>query len=174
MLKTSSKIFIAYEDSDSLSALAKVAVLPEGMPRIPNQEEMDAINFSGFCAEQSWGNAVTAATTADIIIVSLSGRMDLPVPVRRWMESWPKYEQINHTTLVVVFGAEPTDAAKQNVLISYFQQIAENHGLDFRCHCDGAKQFPINPPPSERADPMEMPRAERYQAFNLLAIPKAA
>lgn len=87
MLKASSKVFIAYEDSDSFSAISKVAVLPEAMPQIPNKEEMDAVNFSGFWAEQSWGNAVMAATTADVIIVSLSGRMDLPVPVRRWMES---------------------------------------------------------------------------------------
>jgi hypothetical protein len=174
MLKAESKIFIAYEDSDSFSEISRFDAFPENMPRIPNKEERDTVNFSEFWAEKSWGQAAAAATTADLIIVSLSGRSDLPVPVQRWMESWPNYEQASHTTLVVVFGTEPTDGSRQNVLISYFQQIAKNHGLDFLCNCDGAKNFPTHPESSEQASQREMPRAERYQGFNLLAAPKAA
>jgi hypothetical protein len=174
MLKANSKILIAYEDSDSFSAISKCGVFPEDLPRTPHPEEMDTVNFSRFWAEQSWDNAVTAATTAHLIIISLSGRMDLPIPVRRWMESWPNYEPVSHATLVVIFGIGPTDGSRQNVLLSYFQQIAENHGMDFRCHGEGAKTLPPHTQPSEPANQMEMPAAERHQAFNLLTLPKAA
>lgn len=177
MLKADSKIFVAYEDSDSFSAVSRCDVIREDMPQISDKEKTDAVNFSEFWAEKSWGNAVAAATTAGMIIVSLSGHTDLPVPVRRWMESWPNYEQTSHPTLVVVFGTEPTNEERQNVLLSYFQQIAENHGLDFLCNCDSAnsaKNFPANPESLEQTKPIEMPRAEQYQAVDLLALPKAA
>jgi hypothetical protein len=88
-----------------------------------------AIDFSLFWQAQSWGEAVTAAISADIIVVSLSGRADLPVPVQRWMESWPHYGQPSHTTLVVVMENGP----KQDTLRSYFQKTAELHGLEFIC-----------------------------------------
>jgi hypothetical protein len=174
MLKAGSKIFVAYENSDSFSAISRFDVIHGDMPQIPDKEKMETVNFSEFWAEKSWGNAVAAATTAHMIIVSLSGHMDLPVPVRRWMESWPNYEQASHITLVVVFGADSTDGIRQNDLLSYFQQIAVNHGLDFLCNCSDAKNFPANPEPLEPAKPMEMPRAERYQTTDLLALPRAA
>ena len=173
MLKADSKIFIAYEDSDSFSAISKSAILPGTVAQIPNQEEMDALVFSEFWAEKSWANAVTAVTRANVIVVSLSGRTDLPVPVQRWMETWPNYEQVNHTTLVVVFGTEPTDDSTQNVLLSYFRQIAANHGLDFVCNCDSAKNISARPQFSEENGQVDMPRTEQYPGFNL-ALPRAA
>ena len=174
MNKADSKIFIAYEDPDSLSAISKFEVFPGAMAWVPDQEKAATVNFSEFWVEKSWANAVTAATGAGMIIVSLSGHMDLPVPVRRWMESWPNYEKANRTALVVVFGAEPADAFRQNGLLSYFRQIAENHGLDFVCNCDGAKNFPAATQPSEPANVVELPRPERYPAFNSVTAPTAA
>lgn len=167
MLSSNSKFIVACEGA------AGFAGIPEGMPRIPNKEEMDTVNFSEFWDAQSWGKAVTAATTADVIIVSLSGRMDLPVPVRRWMESWPNYEQQNHPTLIVVIENEEAEGSKQNVLVSYFQKIAEDHGMGFLCHCDSAKEFAKVPQSLEQANQMEIP-TQRYQDFNLLAMPKTA
>jgi hypothetical protein len=166
-MKADSKIFVACEDSDSFSAISKLDVFPGTMPQIPDKEE--TIVFSEFWAEKSWANAVAAVTGASIIIVSLSGHADLPVPVRRWMDAWPNYDHASHTTLVVVFGTEPTDSSRQNVLISYFQKIAENHGLDFLCNCDRAKTLPAIPESPEPARAVEMPRA-----VNLLALPEAA
>jgi len=167
MLNSNSKFIVACEGA------ASFAGIPQGMPRIPKKEEMDTVDFSEFWNEQSWATAVTAATTADIIIVSVSGRMDLPIPVRRWMESWPNYEQQNHPTLVVVIENEEAEGSKQNILVSYFQKIAEEHGMGFLCHCDSAKEFAKAPEALEPAEQREMP-TRRYQDFNLLAVPKAA
>jgi hypothetical protein len=166
-MKADSKIFVACEDSDSFSAISKLDVFPGAMPQITDKEE--TIVFSEFWAEKSWANAVTAVTGANIIIVSLSGHADLPVPVRRWMDAWPNYDHASHTTLVVVFGAEPADSSRQNVLISYFQKIAENHGLDFLCNCDTAKNVPAHPESLERAHQIEIPHAA-----SLHALPEAA
>jgi hypothetical protein len=155
MLKADPKIFVAYEDSDSFSAISKSDGFPEQVSRIPNQEKMDAFSFSGFWEEQSWCNAVKAAIGADIIIVSLSGHADLPIPVRRWMENLPNCEQKNHPMLVVLFVNDQIDDSKRNVLIYYFQQIAKNHGLDFLCNCDGPHTFPTSPQSSETANQMD-------------------
>jgi hypothetical protein len=155
MLKTDSKIFVAYEDSDSFSVIPKFNGFPEAMPLIPGQDEMDTVIFSEFWTEKSWANAVTAVTRADVIIVSLSGRADLPVPVQRWMESWPNYEPASHPTLVVVFGTGLTEDSRQSVLISYFQKIAESHGLEFLCNCDAAKSLPADSEHSERVNQIE-------------------
>lgn len=174
MFKANAKIFIAYEDAGSFAAISQVAVVSENMPQIPHHEEMDAVNFSEFWAEQTWDTAVQAVAGVETIIFSLSGLMDLPVPVRRWVETWPKFERIHHASLVVVFQNEPVDGSKQKALISYFQQIAENHGLDFAWHCCGAKHFPVHPQSAEPVNKMEMPMVEQYQAPNLLALPKAA
>jgi hypothetical protein len=171
MLKANAKVFIVYEDPDSFAAISGCAVFPENLPQIPRPEEMAAVNFSEFWVEQTWGTAVRAVTGVNTIIFSLSGRMDLPVPVRRWMETWPNFEQTNHTTLIVVFQGEPVDGSKQNVLVSYFQRIAENHGLDFLCHRYGAKHFPVSPQSPERPGQMDIPHVERNEAFDLLAVP---
>jgi hypothetical protein len=177
MLRADSKIFIAYEDPGSFSAISKFDGFPEVMPKIPNPESSEAIDFSHFWTEESWGNAVTAVTRADVIIVSLSGQSDLPVPVRRWMETWPHYKQAHQTTLLVVFATEINNASKQNVLISYFQQVAEKHGLDFLCNCECAKALPTRLQSSKRADPVDVSpsHTELYPAFNpSLATLKAA
>jgi hypothetical protein len=165
MRKTDSKFFVAYEDADSLSEISKFDVFPEAMPVIPNQEKMNVIIFSEFWAEKPWANAVRAVTTADIIVVSLSGRMDLPVPVRRWMESLPNYEQTSHPTLVVVFGDDSANESRHNVIISYFQQIAESHGLEFVCNCDSAKTLPAHREFSERVNQIDAPLCRTVSRF---------
>jgi len=131
---SNTKIITAYEDSKCFAEIGKCADLLEFTGGIPAPEESNAIDFSRFWTEQTWGTAVMASLTVNLIIVSLSGRADLPMPVQRWMESLPHYEPVNHPALVVVFGGEEACVPKQNALISYFQQIAESHGLDFFCN----------------------------------------
>jgi|HubBroStandDraft_5_1064220.scaffolds.fasta_scaffold246340_2 hypothetical protein len=161
-----SKILIAYEDSASFSAIAELEVFPESMRQISNKVAADSLSFSEFWAEQSWGNAVKTAVCANMIIVSLSGQTELPVPVKRWMDTWPKHERKEHITLLVIFGTEQKEDSKQNALISYFQQIAADHGLDFRCHCNSAKNFAAGlPSPEKAATPIDFSQPEHYQDF---------
>ena len=141
MIGSNAKIVTAYEDSESFAKISKLKGLFESTGCILTQEETTAIDFSRFWTEQSWGRAVVAATNADLIIVSLSGRTELPLPVQRWMESWPHYERVKHPSLVVVFGSEESNVSKQNALITYFQQIAESHGLDFFCNRTDPQAF---------------------------------
>ena len=131
---SNTKIITAYEDSKCFAEIGKCADLLEFTGGIPAPEESNAIDFSRFWTEQTWGTAVTASQTANVIIVSLSGRTDLPMPVQRWIESLPNYEPMNHPALVVVFGGDEANVQKQNDLISFFQQIAESHGLNFFCN----------------------------------------
>jgi hypothetical protein len=174
MSKIDSKIFIAYEDSGSFSAISELEVLPESMRRISDKESADSVSFSQFWMEDSWGNAVQTAICANLIIVSLSGQTELPVPVKRWMDTWPKHERKEHITLLVIFGAELKEDSKQNALISYFKQIATEHGLDFRCHCNGAKDFAADLEPSEKTSQMDFAQSEGYQDHTSPAVAAAS
>jgi hypothetical protein len=162
MFKTDSRIFIAYEDSESFSAISKSDILPGPSER----EGMDSVGFPAFWAEKSWRDAVTAVIAADMIIISLSGRGDLPVPVQRWMDTWPLYKRASHTTLVVVFATEAPDESRQDALTAYFQQVAETHCLDFQCSRAGAKPTSRDPQPLERADQLSELYSEPEPAFN--------
>jgi hypothetical protein len=174
MTKTDSKILIAYEDSESFSAISDLEIFPDSMPQISNLEATDCLSFPQLWEEQSWGNAVKTATGADVIIVSLSGHADLPVPVKRWMDTWPKHERKEHITLLVIFGTGQKEDSKQNALISYFQQIAAEHGLDFRCHCIGAKDLAASLlSPEKAATPIDFAQPEHYQDFTPPAVAAA-
>ena len=129
------KVLTVYEDPETQAKIANLEPLFNSLPRMKDQEQTvsSAIDFSLFWQAQFWGEAVAAAISADIIVVSLSGKTDLPVPVQRWMESWPHYGQPNHPTLVVVFDAMLESDPKQDTLRSYFQKTAELHGLEFMC-----------------------------------------
>jgi hypothetical protein len=171
MFKTDSRIFIAYEDSESFSAISRSDILPGTMPQQPERERMDSVGFPAFWVEKSWKDAVTAVIAADMIIISLSGRGDLPVPVQRWMDTWPLYKRASHTTLVVFFGTEAPEGSRRDALTTYFQQVAETHGLDFQCSRAGAKPTSRDPQPLERADQMSEHYSEPEPAFNQHAVP---
>ena len=127
---------------------------------------MDRVGFAAFWAEKSWRDAVTAVMAADLIIISLSGRGDLPVPVQRWMDTWPLYKRASHTTLVVVFGTEAPEGLRRDVLTAYFQQVAETHGLDFQCSRAGARPTSRDLQPLERADQMSEMYSEPEPVFS--------
>ena len=82
MLKADAKIFVAYEDPQSFSAISHFDGLPEKAAQIAIDDKVHSFSFSGFWKEQLWSDAVTAATRAEIIVVSLSGQMDLPGTTR--------------------------------------------------------------------------------------------
>ena len=148
MSGTSSKIVTVYDDQESFGELFKLAGLTEATPGI-SQKDTQAMDFSGFWMEKSWENAVSAANSADVIIVSMKDRSNLPVPVKRWMDCWPHFDQTRHTRLVVVFGTDHPDYPKRKALISYFRQVAESHGMDFFC---GNDQDSADEPPSFAAN----------------------
>jgi hypothetical protein len=136
MTDSISKILTVYEDSESFAEISKCAALPQSVTPAAIQADANSIDFLRFWTEESWKDAVAMAMTADVIIVSLSGRSDLPVPVKRWMECWPRHQRAKHDALVVVVGRGERDCPRQKALVSYFRQIAAAHGLDFFCNRD--------------------------------------
>jgi hypothetical protein len=144
MLKKGRKIFTAYESGEALPEISELESLFEAMPRMATveQAEVTSVDFAHFWTEQSWKNAVAVANSADLIVVSLSGGAELPMPVQRWMETWPYYQHVNQRTLAVVFTAKDPRCPKRAALVARFQQIAELHGLEFVCN----HVNPPNPP----------------------------
>lgn len=129
------KILSVYESRDTLLGIPSLENLIN-LPEIRNEElaEATAVDFSHFWTEKSWQNAVTAARGADVIVITLSGSAELPMPVQRWAENWPYRQSTDHTTLVVNFAYKDSECPKQAALMAFFQQIAGLHGLEFICH----------------------------------------
>src|ERR1700688_4016688 len=94
------RVFTAFENIQSRAGGSEFEGL---LARFPVKTDNTMFDFSLFWKEHSWAHAVKAATKADIIIVSVSGHVDLPVPVKRWMESWPRFDPANQIALVIVF-----------------------------------------------------------------------
>ncbi|HEV2693915.1 MAG TPA: hypothetical protein VG347_13560, partial [Verrucomicrobiae bacterium] len=134
----SCKVFTAFESTQCRAGRAEFDGV---LARISVQADNTQLDFSHFWQEQSWTTAVHAATEADIIVVSLSGRVDLPVPVKRWMETWPQHGRANQAALVVVFESGREELPAQNDLITYCQKLAEQHGLSFFCNRGGMPSF---------------------------------
>ena len=150
------KIFTVYESPGGFAEISELESLFEAMPGIETEEQMEveAVDFADFWTEQAWEDAVVAANSADLIVVSLSGGAELPMPVQRWMETWPCARLADQKTLVVVFTAERSGCPKQAALTVHFQKIAERHGLEFICNHAGTPE----PADLRRIDPMRFMR----------------
>lgn len=154
MLKTGRKIFAAYESGGALPEISELENLFEARMASEEQAEVSAVDFAQFWTEQSWRNAVGMANSADLIVVSLSGDAELPMPVQRWMETWTYNQHVNQKALAVVFTAKDPQCPKRAALVARFQQIAELHGLEFICNHTGAPE----PTDVRRIDPMRFIR----------------
>jgi hypothetical protein len=132
VLKDGSKKFTAHE-GENLQEITELEHLFEATPRVENEGNRQIIDldFGHFWTEQFWENALIDANNADLIVISLSGGSDLPIPVQRWMEAWPHYQLSDKKRLMVVFTAEEAKCPKRAALIAYFRKVASLHGLEF-------------------------------------------
>lgn len=139
MLTAGRKILRAHESADLPQDISDLKNLFKDLPIDTNKDvaAVTDVDFSHFWREQSWENAVVAAQGADLIVVTLSGSTELPMPVKRWVENWPYRQPSAPGTLVVVFASKGPKCPKQEALTAFFQQIAGQHGLEFICNRPG-------------------------------------
>ena len=82
-------------------------------------------------------DSVGTAATADLVILSMSGKHPLPAQVEAWVEMWTWLIDGHKPAVVALFTASDTRAGRTR---SYLRRAAVSKGLRFFPHtiCDGA------------------------------------
>lgn len=73
---------------------------------------------------------------ADMIVLSASGRSDLPAHVRNWIRSWIPWKKGRSDALVAVLDEQSPLSATAAQLRNYLRRKAEQTGMDFFCNAD--------------------------------------
>jgi hypothetical protein len=76
-------------------------------------------------------DAVQAAATADILIVSVRAADDLPLDVYEWVETWLPLRLQLAGTLVALIGAPEQPGADSLRIGHYLQDVAQRGELEF-------------------------------------------
>lgn len=76
--------------------------------------------------------AASAASRADVVIVSASARDGVPPAFRSWVDSWLWLNQKRRCALFALFGDHTGPAAAS--MASYLRRQAVPRGIDFFCH----------------------------------------
>ncbi len=76
--------------------------------------------------------AANASSLADVVIVSASGREEIPVAFRQWVEAWLQLDQCGRAALFALFGDHVSDGALS--MAGYLRRKTILHGIDFFCH----------------------------------------
>ncbi len=76
--------------------------------------------------------AAHASSLADVVIVSASGREQIPASFRQWMEAWMQPDHCGRAALFALFGEHIGDGALS--VASYLRRKTILNGVDFFCH----------------------------------------
>ena len=76
--------------------------------------------------------AANASSLADVVIVSASGREEIPFAFRQWIEAWLQLDQCGRAALFALFGDHVGDGALS--VAGYLRRKTILNGIDFFCH----------------------------------------
>jgi hypothetical protein len=76
--------------------------------------------------------AANACSLADVVIVSASGRIEIPAAFRHWIDAWLQLDQCGRAALFALFG-EHVGAGALSVA-GYLHRKTILNGIDFFCH----------------------------------------
>jgi hypothetical protein len=142
------KIIIVHEDS--VAGLRATDLLKRLAARLGDKSGMDISPWE-FC-NRAWqfewlqnpnlsAQALAEAVAADMIIISAGGHAELPVCVRKWIESVLARKQGGPAALVALLdGRRAAHTAALNPG-PYLRQLAAQNGVDFYCNLN---QWPLN------------------------------
>jgi hypothetical protein len=94
------------------------------------EEEM--WNFEVLRIREDRNAAASAARKADVVVISVSGRTELPRAIRAWLDMWLWLLEKENPALVGLFDSSvPRHVGS---IRSYLSSIARRAGIDFRPH----------------------------------------
>jgi hypothetical protein len=76
--------------------------------------------------------AANSSSLADVVIVSTSGREEIPIAFRQWVEDWLQLDHCGRAALFALFGDHIGDGARS--VSGYLRRKTILNGNDFFCH----------------------------------------
>jgi hypothetical protein len=83
--------------------------------------------------------ATEAAAMADVVILALDGRAELPDEIKAWMEKWAGRVGDRHPILIALFGTGEEEQGTTASTRSFLDTIAETAALTF-LHTKGPRE----------------------------------
>jgi hypothetical protein len=78
--------------------------------------------------------AAQSAVEADLIVLSLDGRAELPAKIREWFDKWPQLLAARIAVLVALFDKPKRGCPPAASTLSYLHDVAVKHGVRFYSH----------------------------------------
>src|SRR5213593_853850 len=89
--------------------------------------------------------AAAEAAKADVIVVSVSGAVELPAHVQTWVEDWQTAKRGGQSALVALIDPRRVTRNGPPPLCSFLREVAEKAGMDFFCNAEGWRPEPDVP-----------------------------
>jgi hypothetical protein len=124
------KTVIAY---DTLSSAIHAKEMSERVA-VHMESEFDAWPFELLAVSCVREQAIRTAAAADMVILAAHGAVELPDPVKNWIESALRQKHNGSAALVALLHDDWITSAKPPPLCAYLQQIAERSGVEFFCN----------------------------------------
>jgi hypothetical protein len=123
-------VLILYEDlGTGLRAKHALDLLPDHFPadaRCSTKLWRLELLSDPLLAEQ----AALEAAAADVIIMSVHGRRELPAEARRWLNGWLAHKEPRPYALGVLLDSREVNQGSENPVIRYMEQVACAAGAD--------------------------------------------
>jgi len=134
-------VLILYEDlGTGLRAKHSLELLPDQFPadaRCSTTLWRLELLSDPLLAEQ----AALEAAAADVIILSVHGRRELPAEVRQWLNGWLAHKEPRPYALGVLLDSVEANQGSDNPVVGYMQQVAAAAGADLFY---GFSEAPVN------------------------------
>jgi hypothetical protein len=125
------KIAIAYEN---FATAIRAKEMSEGLVRHQLKTNCDTWPFELLAGPGARERCAEVAAEADMIIIAVRSREELPDHVKEWIESWLLRKKNSPTFLVALLDEPFSDGTSS--LADYLRGIAERGNMEFFCNTD--------------------------------------
>ena len=141
------KVVIAHESP--LAAVRAEEMRERLATRFQHSINIESIgwDFELLSCPQICEEAAVAAASADMVIISADGAIELPRPVKAWIESWLPRKCNAQSSLVALLNEEYEIFGEPPLVGAYLREIAGKAGMDFFCNIgDRQQHFAVRQP----------------------------
>ena len=151
-------VFKAVLIYENLAAGARARWFLERLARASSKTLQEQMwNFDVLWIREVRNGAASTARKADVVAVSVSGRLELPGAVRAWLDMWLWLLEDENPALVALFDSFATPNVAS--ICAYLNRIAQRGGIEFFSAQRQVSLFPIVRPKEEAIWPESVDRA---------------
>lgn len=157
------RVTILYECLDTGERAKRFSEELAAEPAVNQELDLSFWDFRALGVREVRNTAAGTAATADLVILSLSGKRSLSAPVQGWIEMWAWLIDRHPPALVALFAAPDAEGAR---IRAYLRQTTAGKGLRFFAPTIGAHPDAKRPAPGDAnpdgvgTDRRHLPRAD--------------